>query len=459
MSWIHNAVILPLCEPERHRGVMRLIRWYEHFDSLERGEQEALQEDWIKRMLEHAYRTTAYYRRFFDEAGFDWSRWRRGDPIAVPELNRDLLRKHGYELRSDALSDPMLRGATTGGTTAAPVAIWRDVEALKKKTAIQFHLNRQGGYDQGTPVLILWGAERDLAMSPSWKWRLYEQVLMRRSNAGAGQINDKVLASFADKLNRRRPEVIFGYGGMIALFAEYLSGQKQAFHRPKRVIVTAEPVTNEARERMEEIFGCPVTEHYGSRDIGMVAAQCDAGHRLHFHPAACYPEFVYAGQTDDGPIYRLIITDLLNRGMPMIRYDTGDCVLMEDAPCQCGSWYPSVRKVLGRMVDNFILPDGSLVPGIAVTAVIGRIQGGFCHVRQLQLIQKSIQHLHVRYAAQGDAAEIEPELSRFCAEVDKLFQSRMRWSMERVEEIERERSGKMRFCISEVSAPGAPVAV
>jgi phenylacetate-CoA ligase len=459
MPWIHNALILPLLQPERYRGLSRRLRELERFDALPQDQQREIQEAKVKRILEHAYQSTPYYRRLFDDASFRASDWKQGQPIPVPVLARDLLRSNVDDLRSRSYPMEALRSATTGGTTSVPVPIWRDVEALREKTALQCHLNRKSGFDEGVSVLNIWGAERDLAMNPSWKWKLYEQGLLRRQNAGAGQLSEEVLQSFAEKLNRQHPRIIFGYGGIISIFAAYLCSQGKPFHKPSRVIVTAEPITPQDRERMEQVFQCPVTEQYGSRDIGMVATQCDKGKRLHFHPAACYIEFLYAGQTADGPMYQLIATDLLNLGMPMIRYDTADCVMLENTLCACGSWFPSVTAILGRTVDNFQLSDGSIVTGIAVTAAVARIREGFRRVEQIQLIQKDLNHLHIRYVGDGDVNAVQKELGNFRTEVQKLFQVEMQWTAERVPEIRRERSGKIRFCISEVSTPKAQMAV
>src|ERR1700751_3444435 len=459
MAWIHSAVVLPLAEPDRYRGLRRRLRELRKFDSLSREQQLELQESKVRSILQHAYQTTPYYRRVFDDAGFRASDWTSGRPIPIPALTRDLLRVNADSLRSRAFPTTMLRGATTGGTTSAPAPIWRDLEGLRNKVVLQINLNRQAGYDEGVKVLRIWGAERDLALNPSWKWKLYEQGFMRTYSAGAAQLSDEVLQRFADKLNRHRPRILYGYAGIISHFADYLRAQGKSFHRPRRIIVTAEPITPGDRDKLERLFECPVTEHYGSRDIGMVAAQCDEGKRLHFHPASCYLELVYAGQTADGSMYQLFATDLLNWGMPMIRYDTADCVLLDDSRCPCGSWYLSVKAVLGRTVDNFPLPDGSVVTGISITSAMGRIREGFRQVQQLQLIQKSLNHLHIRYVAQGDLDAIEKELAGFRTEVQKIFQIEMRWTAERVPEILRERSGKMRFCISEVSAPKPQMAV
>lgn len=459
MSWIHNAVILPLAEPERYRGLRKRLRDLEHFDSLPRYRQLEIQESKVRKILNHAYQTTPYYRRLFDEAEFRASDWKSGEPIPIPALNRDLLRSNGDNLRSRAIPAEMLLGATTGGTTAPPVPIWRDVEGLRDKVALQIHLNRKSGFDEGTKVMKIWGAERDLALNPSWKWKLYEETLMRRCNAGAGQLSEETLHSFAEKLNRHKPRILFGYAGTIRYFADYLYSQNKPFHKPSRLIVTAEPVTPHDREKMESVFGCPVTEHYGSRDIGMVAAQCDQGHQLHFHPSACYLELVYAGHTPDGPMYQMFVTDLLNSGMPMIRYDTADCILLSDKRCECGSWFPAVKAILGRALDNFVLPDGSIMPGTSVIAAIPRFKEGFLYVRQIQLIQKTVSHFHLRYVADGELDAIQKELRKFRGEIERLFQSEIRWTAERVPEIRRERSGKIRFCISEVSAPKAQMAV
>ncbi|MGC2215654.1 MAG: hypothetical protein WA602_20805, partial [Silvibacterium sp.] len=422
MSWLHNSLVLPFCEPERHRGLSKRLRELGRFDSLPREKQIAIQEAKVKRILLHAFQTTPYYRQLFDDAHFQPSEWKEGQSIPVPVLTKDLLRSNTEGVRSRSFSPQVLRVAATGGTTSTPVAIWRDVEALRNKTALQYHLNRYGGYDRGTPVLNIWGAERDLALNPSWKWKLYEQGILRHYNAGAGQLSEQVLESFAEKLNRHRPRIVYGYASTICHFAAYLRSQGKPYHKPSRLIVTAEPITPNDRSLMEQVFECRVTEHYGSRDIGMVAAQCDQGQRLHFHPEACYLELEPAGQTADGPIYRLIATDLLNFGMPMIRYDTEDCVLVASSPCACGSWFPSVTAILGRTVDNFPLPDGSIVTGAAVTVAMARIRGGFSRVKQVQLIQKDLDHLHLRYVASGDSGSTERELERFREEVGKLFQ-------------------------------------
>jgi phenylacetate-CoA ligase len=450
VPWIHNHIFLPLFEPERHIGLADRIEGFEQFDAASWDRQMLAQSERVRRLLDHAYNTTPYYRRLFDEVGFRAADWSPGDSIPVPLLSRDRLRTFNDELRSRRYRIEDLRSAATGGTTSTPVQFWRDIEGLRMKTALQFHLNRQSGFDQGDRVMMIWGAERDLALNPSWRWRFYEQTLMRRYTAAAGQIGETIFAGFLEKLNRHRPKVIYGYASTVARFAEYLTERRLAHFNPQRVFVTAEPLTDEDRQIIETCFGVPLTEQYGSRDIGLVASQCEYHLGLHFHPAACYVEYLPAGETPEGPMYRLVVTDLLNYGMPLIRYDTEDCVTLADTPCPCGRRYPSVRRVIGRVVDNFLLADGTQISGTAIATIMARMSKGFQSVRQVQLVQKELDLFHLRYSAQGDELYIEQELARFRAAVEELLRAKLRWVPTRVPEILRERSGKLRLCISEV---------
>jgi phenylacetate-CoA ligase len=85
---------------------------------------------------------------------------------------------------------------------------------------------------------------------------------------------------------------------------------------------------------------------------------------LHFHPWSSFVEFDPIAQSPDGPVYRLLITDLLNYGQPFIRFDTGDCVTLTEQSCSCGRWFPLVGKILGRLEQGAIVANGAVVPNI-----------------------------------------------------------------------------------------------
>ncbi len=452
MSWVHTRFVLPFAEPDRYTGLAQRLRKLEAFEALSPEAQRQQQARRVMTLMQRAYRTTPYYRQVFDEVGLKPEDWSMGQPLPLPLLSKATLRDHGEEMLSRDYAIKDLQPAQTGGTTGPPVRIWRNLDSLRDKVAMQIHLEKLSGYAPGDSVLMIWGAARDLELNPSWKWKLYQETLMRQHAAPVGNMSAAVFARFYEKLQKHRPKVLYGYSGCVARFAEYVEQQKGGYRSPASIIVTAEPLTEADRIIIERVFGIRVTEFYGSRDIGMVASQCTQAHALHFHPGACFTEFIPDGVTAEGPIYRLIITDLLNPASPLIRYDTADCVLLDDGPCPCGRWHPRIRKIIGRSLDNFTLRDGTKVPGITLTVQVVKLKNTLKQITGMQFIQKEFDLIQLRFSARGDERSIANELKLLCDSTEELFPPGLRWVHTRVPEIEREASGKYRFTISEVHA-------
>lgn len=457
MSIFHTHLLLPLAEPERHAGLARRMREIRRFERMSEKDQRATQQQRLQRILTHAYNTVPFYRRQFDTAGFRPSDARVDRPLPLPILKRDDLRYRADQLLSNLFPRSELRTSVTGGTTSTPVPFHRDIEALRNKTALQMQLNSWTGFNEGDSVLMLWGAHRDLAMKPSWRWRLYEETLLRRIPAPSGFLSEEILERFRQRYERHRPKVLYAYTNVLVAFAGYLK-KHGLRHRPQTLIVTAEMLTTPNRALIESVFERPVFDHYGSRDIGMIASECSHHQGLHFHPWSSYVEFEPIGNTPDGPAYRLLVTDLLNFGQPFIRYDTGDCVVLADHRCQCGRWFPLIQRVLGRVTDGFILPDGGIVSGTAIATQMAMVGETFRAIRQVQFVQRTPLDVHLRYVVAAESNSSSQELRSICKGIDALAKQPMRWTLEQVPDIPRESSGKSRLCISEVPAPDSSVA-
>ncbi len=457
MSFFHTNLLLPLAERERNAGLARRLREIRRYERMSEKDQRAIQQQRLQRILQHAYDTVPHYRKRFDDAGFRPSDARVDRPLPLPALCRDDLREGGESLRSNAYPLQDLRQAGSSGTTSTPIQFYRDIEGLRNKTAIQWQLNSWAGYNPGDSVLMLWGAHRDLAMKPSWRWRLYEERLMRCIPAPSGIINDDILERFRERYESRRPSVLYAYSTVLGAFAAYM--QKHGMkHRPTTIIATAEVMNDENRKLAESVFGVPVTMHYGSREVAMIAAECSQHQGLHFHPWCSYVEFDPIGDTPDGPAYRLLVTDLLNYGQPFIRYDTGDCVTLGSQQCACGRSFPLVSKILGRVCEGIILPDGGIIPGITLGTQMAQMGHTFRSIAQVQFVQKSLDHIHLRYAIKGNETSRQSELSSICTAIDALMNQPMNWSLEQVPDIPRERSGKIRLCVSEIPPPASAFA-
>ncbi|GBC81829.1 Phenylacetate-coenzyme A ligase [bacterium HR10] len=117
-------------------------------------------------------------------------------------------------------------------------------------------------------------------------------------------------------------------------------------------IVTGELRARTLRQDLERTFGFRTREIYGTSEVPFVAAECPEGGGMHLDPRFIVE--VLDPQTQqpvaEGESGELVITDLLKRAQPSIRYRTGDITEgLDPTPCPCGRTTPKMRPILGRV--------------------------------------------------------------------------------------------------------------
>lgn len=446
LNWAYIHVVLPVVHPQTYGGLAHRMQHYQRRERLSLAQNRELQWQALIRLLVHAGRTSSFYQRRFHEAGINPEALSSPQDLEkIPPLTRDDIREHFDELRSNKFASQDLAEAATGGTTDTPVAILRARTSLPEKNAVQLCFNRWAGFLPGDKVFHLWGARQDFAERPSWRFRLYDRYLMRQVWAPTSLFNESVLEGYRQSLNRFRPRVVYAYPTPLALFCEYLRASGKPFHRPVSTICTAEPLLEHQRRVIEEVFAQRVFEHYGSREFAMIAGECEQHQGMHLNPAAAYVEFVPVQGAEVEGLHEILVTDLLNYGMPLIRYRINDCALLGQEQCSCGRGYPLIHRITGRTADVFCLANGNRIPGISLHRVITEECPG---LRKIQIIQETLEAFRVRFVpsktfSEGDVATLKGRLGQ-------RFGESVHWTFDRVQDIERERSGKTRFCISRV---------
>jgi len=68
-------------------------------------------------------------------------------------------------------------------------------------------------------------------------------------------------------------------------------------------------------------------------------------------------------QATPGSPTPFLVTSLLNKAMPFIRYRNEDCGALDDSSCDCGNHFPLMKLQIARVSDNFTLADGRVVHG------------------------------------------------------------------------------------------------
>jgi phenylacetate-CoA ligase len=451
----YMAVVQPFLQGSRGAGLNEKLKMQRKLERLTFKDSCTRQWQAVSQLLQHAYDSTPFYRRRFDQAGAKPKDIHSPkELLGLPPLTREQIREHFEELWSRSYKKEDLLSAATGGTTDTPVPLLRSPECMPQKMAVQAHFDSWAGMWPGDKIFRLWGAQQDFSPNPSWRWRFYDRQVLRNVWAPTSLLNADIFEKYRLLLNEFRPKIMYAYPTPLALFCEYLIACGRPYARPKSAICTAEPLLDHQRKIIEQALGCPVFQHYGTRDFGMVGAECEAHEGMHFNPSAVFVEYIPVEGAENEGLSEILVTDLLNLGMPMIRYKINDCAVLAEKACSCGRSFPLIRGIVGRTTDNFYLPNGSMVPGVALTNRVIQVCPG---LKKVQVIQKTPQDFHVRYVPGAGFARTD--LDMLISKLNNFFPGPLCWTFEEVSEIERERSGKTRFCISYVKrqAGGAPM--
>src|SRR3984893_12153992 len=168
---------------------------------------------------------------------------------------------------------------------------------------------------------------------------------------------------------------------------------------------------------------------------------------MHLNIEHVYVEFLRPDGTAAAPGEEgtIVITDLLNRGMPMIRYRIEDIGVPSDRRCACGRGLPLMERVTGRVADYLKRRDGSMVAGVSL---VERTLTAIAGLEQLQVVQPSIDEIALNVVRASDFSGSASQA--LLAEFRSVFGPGIDIRANYVERIPQERSGKYRFSICRV---------
>lgn len=373
MNWFHTNLFLPFADPDRCSGLSRRLRAIRRYERLSEKAQRAEQLARLQKLLQHAYNTVPFYRQQFEEADFHPADLRSGQPLPLPALTRNHVRFASNSLLSNAYKAAGLRPASGSATVGLPVRFHRDVEAVRNKVALKLTMDAWSGFNIGDSVMMLWGAHYGPSRESNWRWRTYEGVFMRQDPVPPGPVGNDILDRLRWRYERQKPKVLYGRSTVLTAFAAFLE-ERGVRHRPQTVIATADVLNAQGRRLLKSVFKTVPYIYYGSQEVGMIGAECSNHEGMHFHPWGSYVEFDPIGESGEGTVYRLLVTDLLNYGQPFIRFDTENCVTLAPQSCSCGRWFPLVDQVLGRIVNGTVYANGKPVPNITLHEKVRKIE-------------------------------------------------------------------------------------
>jgi len=359
--------------------------------------------DALRRLLVHAYATAPYYRETWKAAGFVPSLTTTVEDVRrLPLVTKRELRERKMDFVSERFDPAALRLDYTGGTTGVQTAFYRDTGCSVARFGRQWGVLERCGYRPGDKRALIWGAHADLR-PPDATGRLkqrFRQFSCAEAVACCTVMRREEMLGYHRRLQAFRPSVLYGYPNAIEQFARFIDREGLARVRVARVICTAETLRPSQRALFQERFGGEVFNLYCSREHGCVGFECERHDGFHVDAGSVLVEILRSGRAaHPGESGEIVTTDLLNYGMPLIRYATGDLAMPSSSPCVCGCALPTFSALHGRVADTLYRADGTPVAGLMLTDLFWEQPS----ITDAQFVQSDIASLDVHVVLQPGA--------------------------------------------------------
>jgi phenylacetate-CoA ligase len=363
-------------------------------------------------MVRHAFETVPHYRELWTAAGFRPPKSMTADQLtAVPVLSKDTIRAEGMRLASTAFRPEQLDREWTSGTTHARTEFFRDHECTVARFGRQWGILEQCGHRPGDRTGLVWGMRRDVLPSSDRRATLkswFRQFAWAHEVFYCGVMNRQDMRAYLDRLRTFQPIALYGYPSAFAQFAALIEEERLAPLRVARIFCTAEPLREAQRSLLERVFGGAVFSLYCTREHGCIGFECDRHDGFHVDAGSVCVEILENGRpVPAGESGEVVVTDLLNHGMPLIRNSMGDVAALSERPCPCGSPLPLLSRFGGRLADNLHRRDGTVVVGHLLSYMFTDLPA----IRRTQFVQNDPGLVEVYVVCEPSAlAEIEPQI-------------------------------------------------
>lgn len=399
----------------------------------------------LRNTIRDAVKNVPYYRELFRREKLVCDDIKTVDDLyKIPLLEKLLLRKDPLKFVNEKYDKKKLLCLHTTGTTGTPLNIYCNNLTRQSNYAFydQFleenNINYRGKRATFGGRIIVHPRQKK---SPFWRYSYFQKNMLFSSY----HLTEKNIPLYIEKLRQFQPSYIDAYPSSIFSIAKYAQKYNINLHNiTQRITTSAETLFQEQREIIESTFGVQVFDQYGAAEMCVFVGECEYGN---YHINSDYGAVEVLNKdgidVEPGEEGEIVCTGFINPIMPLIRYRIGDRGILSDKKCKCGSPFPVMEKILGRMDDVIITPDGRRVGRLSP------VLKGF-PVKEVQYIQETIDFLEI-YVVKEDTYSEKNEL-QFKKELEKRLGNKITFRFNYIEKIPRNPGGKLQTIISRINS-------
>ncbi|MCI2282227.1 phenylacetate--CoA ligase family protein [Colwellia sp. MSW7] len=400
----------------------------------------------LEKLLHHCWHNVPFYKEHWKQSGItDISEIKNLDDFAkLPVLTKQDVAEHYDQLIPSIYKGKNIKKAT-GGSTGTPFRFELNELSNDARQAIMWRGYGWLGLGLGVKSLFLWGdnigeASRLRALKENLYHRFYNRKMVSTFT-----MNLNNLEEYITTINTYKPEAIISYVNPLYKIAQFINQNNMRVFSPKTLLTGAEPLYDFQRIEIEKAFNAKVYNTYGCREFMLIAAECKKQQGLHINIDHLVVETLNEKKEPiTGEVGDIVITDLMNYGMPLIRYVNGDRATLSTSACTCGNPLPMIEKVNGRKSDVIKTIAGHMIPGELFPHLFKEFEG----ITKFQVKQSNINNIDIYLVTNEKFNPSDKQL--ITEEINKYSKQALAINFHIVDDIPLTSSGKYRVTISEL---------
>ena len=394
---------------------MGIEYWDKEVETLGREELSKLQLARLREMVGYALKTP-FYGRKLAKAGID-----SGDDIhslddlkRIPLTTKDDLRRNFPKGFLAVDMSEVVRIHSSSGTTGVPTVIYfnaGDIDRWTDMVARSIVATGAGRVDVFQNMMtyglftgglgLHYGAERvGMAVIPV--------------SSGNTQRQIQIMRDYGTTVVHATPSYLLHVNSVISSSGEKVNGLKL-----RKAFIGAEPHSEDVRKKIESLFGIDAYNSYGLSEMNGpgLAFECVHKNGMHVWEDGYIVEVIDRDSGEcvkDGEVGEVVVTNLIRRAMPLLRYRTRDLACILEGACPCGRTGRRLSRIMGRTDDMLIINGVNVFPSQIEEVVMKEPQVGTNYL--------------IRVEKQGEldklTVEVEIYSKMFAGEVNQLEQLR-----------------------------------
>jgi len=407
-------------------------KYYEELSAnlnLSRIEIVKIQNKNIKKLINHAYYNTQYYKEVMGLLNIhpdDINN--REDLNKLPILTKQIIKDNIDKIISNDKFSKNLKKVTSGGSSGEQAVFYISNFYNQMSKASWLRNNSMIGWMPIDKTVWIWGSPIEHAQIKDSLLARLGIYINRRIIFNAYKYSKDDFPKWYDKILNYKPKILFGYSSIIVEFSEFLIDNNLKLPSVKMVVSTTEKLTK--RKVIERAFNCDVHDQYGCREVMSIGIELSKKKMV-------FTDDVVVLNTNKE--HEFFLTPLFSYGFPLINYKVGDSGEIKNVSEVNNKYpFPEINLEIGRITDNFINQKNKKISSSALSTYLSTMDLG---IKEHQIIQISYTSFEINFVPyESTNCEAYYKILRNCLE--EYFGNDLSIKFNKVTELPVEKSGK-----------------